>query len=119
MILASMLSVDRTALLCDLAETYGIYDMAALPPRTVAALSAGLRDNSRIYMKLRGDKVPRDELLLATIADGIAAVLWRFGAYKDRPKSIAEALLGSEEEQHARGFKTPEEFEAAMSKFKG
>ena len=120
MILASMISVDRTALICDLAETYGVFDLRSLPPSTVAALSAGLRDNSRVYMKLRGDKVPRDELLLATIADGIAAVLWRFGVYKDRPQSIAEALLGKEKkpERKVRGFRTAEEFEAAMSKFK-
>lgn len=114
-----MISVDRTALICDLAETYGVYDMRSLPPRTVAALSAGLRDNSRIYMKMRGDKIPRDELLLAMTVDGVSAVLWRLGAYKDKPKSIAESLLGNDkkDERKVKGFRSAADFEEAMSKF--
>ena len=115
-----MISADRTLWICDMAETYGIYNVRSLPLRTVAALSAGLRDNSRIIMKIRGEKATRNELLLATIADGVNALLWRFGAYKDRPVSITEALLDNPKKKSGNvvAFATPEDFEAAMSKFK-
>lgn len=115
-----MISVDRTAWLCDMAETYGVFDIRSLPLRTVAALSAGLRDDSRIKMKIRGENVSRTELLLATVADGVSALLWRFGAYKDKPVSIVDALLGKTKKQSSGvvAFATPEDFEKAMSKFK-
>ena len=41
-----MMALDREALLCDLAETYGIYDVRALPVSTLAVLASGLRENS-------------------------------------------------------------------------
>lgn len=115
-----MISVDRTAWLCDMAETYGVFDIRSLPLRTVAALSAGLRENSRIIMKIRGEHATRSELLLATVADGVNALLWRFGACKDRPASIVEALLNKPKKQSGGvvAFATPEDFEAAMAKFK-
>ena len=39
--------------MCDLAETYGVLDMDALPARLVATLAAGLREDSRIITALR------------------------------------------------------------------
>lgn len=115
-----MISADRTAWICDIAETYGVFDIRSLPLRTVAALSAGLRDDSRIKMKVRGENVSRTDLLLASIADGVNALLWRFGAYKDKPVSIVEALLDKPKKQNGGivAFASPEEFEAAMAKFK-
>lgn len=115
-----MISADRTAWICDMAETYGIYDIRSLPLQTVAALSAGLRDESRIKMKIRGENVPRTDLLLASIADGVNALLWRFGAYKDKPVSIVEALVDKpiKKQGGVVAFASPAEFEEAMSKFK-
>ena len=114
-----MMSANRTALICDLAETYGIYDYRSLPLRTVATLSAGLRSDSRIMMKLREEKATRNDLLLATIADGVNALLWRFGLYDSKPPSIFDALIGISQDtgDTVMGFDTPEEFEAAMKKF--
>ena len=43
-----MIAIDEDALICDLAETYQIYDYRRLPVQTVAVFSLGLRDNSRI-----------------------------------------------------------------------
>ena len=115
-----MISADRTAWLCDMAETYGIFDIRSLPLRTVAALSAGLRDDSRIKMKIHGESASRTEMLLAMVADGVNALLWRFGAYKDKPASIVEALTSGPKEKSGNvvAFSSPEEFEAAMAKFK-
>ena len=39
--------------MCDLAETYGVLDMDALPAHLVATLAAGLREDSRIITALR------------------------------------------------------------------
>ena len=47
-----MIKTDEDALICDLAETYQIYDYKSLPAYMVATFSVGLRENSRIKMKL-------------------------------------------------------------------
>ena len=40
--------VDKEALECDLAETYGIYDINTLPISKIAIFAKGLREKSRI-----------------------------------------------------------------------
>ena len=96
-----MISTDKDALICDLAETYRIYDYRSLPLKTVAAFSVGLRENSRIKMIIAGIKYPFDTLLLAAILDGVNLRNWamtedaRNG--KNRPLSMLSKLLGKEE----------------------
>lgn len=51
-----MMALDRDALECDMAETYRIYDLRALPPERVAMLACGLRADSRIKLKQQGLK---------------------------------------------------------------
>lgn len=70
-----MIEFDEQSLICDLAETYHIYDYRSLPVRLVATLSAGLRENARIRVKASGYKVPLDSLLLAVIADRVGSIL--------------------------------------------
>ena len=120
MILAGMLRTDETALICDLAETYGILDWKALPLKTAAALSAGLRDNSRIKMKLSGQKIDSDTALLAAAVDRLTTLVWfktKDGvSNRNRPESILSRLMEEEQKQKEkdfRTFRTPEEFEAA------
>ena len=43
-----MLALDEDALICDLAQVYGVLDHEALPPWKVAALAKGLSGGSRI-----------------------------------------------------------------------
>lgn len=114
-----MLRCDRDALICDMAETYRIYDLGSLPLRTVAALACGLRDDSRIKMKMSGVNVPANILLLARIVDELGILAWqntRDGANgTNPPESLADRLLHPE--MAGKGaitaFDTPEEFEAA------
>ena len=40
-----MIAVDENALICDLAETYGIYNYRQLPPTLVAVFSLGYEMN--------------------------------------------------------------------------
>ena len=112
-----MLETDEDALICDLAETYGVYDYESLPVQTVAALSIGLRGDSRIRMKLSGMKLTLTESLLAMIADNLALIFWtktKDGQkHRNRPKSIREALEnGNKKDNEVLGFDSPEEFEA-------
>lgn len=46
-----MINTDESAVICDLAETYSIFDYKSLPVLTVATFCVGLRENSRIKMK--------------------------------------------------------------------
>ena len=42
MALAGMIALDQNALICDFAETYGIYNYRALPVSLLATLAVGL-----------------------------------------------------------------------------
>ena len=120
MILAGMIRTDESALICDLAETYGVTDWKALPLRTAAALASGLRENSRIRMKMSGIKVDQMTLLTAMIVDRLSLLVW--SKTKDaehgqnRPASIAAEILGAGEEtqeDECQAYQTAEEFQAA------
>ena len=119
-----MLSADRDALICDLAEVYGIFDHRALPATMLAALSVGLRDDSRIKMKLAGQKLTKLETLAAATVDRLSMLVWlnsedgRKG--ENRPASVLGMLLGEEpEEKPVEGFETAEEFEAEWTRRTG
>lgn len=110
-----MLETDKTALICDLAETYGVYDLKALPLETLAALSAGLREDSRIVMKISGQTLTTTQALLAGILDGVNLLCWlnsedgRRG--RNRPASVLQKLQKEAIESSARKFTSGEEFE--------
>ena len=118
-----MLAVDRTALICDLAETYGILDYKVLPVETLAALSVGLRENSRIKMKLSGAKVQPDFLLLAAAVDRLSLLVWsktkEAEKGRKRPKLLVEVLNGKKKESDVMAFNTVEEWERAKAKIIG
>ena len=116
MTLASMLALDKTALVCDLAETYGIYDYRSLPVSTVATLSAGLRETSRIKMKMRGDKHSQETMLLASIADSVNGILWCQGALKEKPPSFVDGLINGPRRE-IQAFASIEAFEEARSRY--
>lgn len=112
-----MMATDREALICDLAETYQIYDMRSLPVSLIATLSVGLREDSRIKRKLDRIKYSRQELLLARIADKLSALIWLWGGYGDieQPPSILESMLEGKPKETKSEFKkysTSEEFDS-------
>lgn len=114
-----MIKLDEDALICDLAETYQIYDYRSLPVKLVATLSAGLRDNSRIKLKAAGSSVAFDTIILAAIADNISML--RAGFSKDKPNKpflFTEAIHG-ETKPKVKGFKTVADFEAALKQIRG
>lgn len=72
-----MIATDEDALICDLAETYSIYDYRRLPLKMVAVFSFGLKDDSRIKMKLNGMEVPFETMLLASAVDRLSILVWQ------------------------------------------
>jgi len=92
-----MIALDEDALVCDLAETYQIYDYKQLPLNEVAVFAYGLRDNSRIKQIMSDQIVPLETTLLASIVDRLSLSLWL--QTKDgqkgvnRPASIADQLI--------------------------
>lgn len=116
-----MLRADKNALICDLAETYGILDYKSLPVELVATLASGLREESRIKTSLSGAKATRGEILLAAAVDRLSLILW--GMTEDarhginRPASVLDAMLGAEPKcDSTMAFATGKEFEEAWAK---
>src|SRR5690625_3994155 len=112
-----MIDLDEDALICDLAETYQIYDYRQLPPLRVAVFSCGLRNDSRIKMKISGQSVPIDTLLLAGISDRLNTLVWfqtKDGQKgKNRPPSMVDMLSNknTESTRDMVTFNSGEEFE--------
>lgn len=111
-----MISLGKDELICDFAETYKILEIENLSPEKAAILAAGLRDDSRIKMRLSGQKISFSNLLLAKIAD--ASTLNLYTKTKDaqknvnRPKSIIQEIFSEKEDKKKeyKKFKSGEDF---------
>ena len=114
-----MIATDENALICDLAETYNIYDYRSLPVRLAATYSAGLRETSRIKMKLRGDELGDSErTILALIYDALAVLGWDG---EGSPPSMLDAMYGQlperkEKQKKLKSFDSPQDFEQARKR---
>ena len=111
-----MIATDEDALICDFAETYRIYDYKQLPARKAAVFASGLRDNSRIKMKMAGMNTDPKTVLLAAIADRVGTLAWmqsKDGAKgRNRPTSIlAKILEEQKKEVDVAAFENGEAFE--------
>lgn len=119
-----MMRKNRDALECDLAETYNIYDMRALPARRVALFAVGLRDNSRIKMLLADTKFTFSEILLINIYDALNLELWTktkdATKGKNKPESLYKKLMGTSDqvkkESKNMTFSSAEEYEKIRKK---
>lgn len=115
-----MLSLDEDALVCDLAETYHIYDWRALPLRTAATLASGLGVTSRIKTKMGGLSVPLDLLIEAGIQDRLSLLVWaktkdaQHG--RNRPAMLTDELLDCKDED-SLSFASGEDFERFRAGF--
>lgn len=119
-----MITADEEALICDFAETYGIYDYRKLPLKTAAILASGLRDNSRIKIKLSGLNAAPEMILNAAIADRAGMLVWmqsKDGAKnRNRPASILDKILNPEKEKEdVTTFATGQDFEDEWNRLSG
>lgn len=119
-----MLAADRDALVCDLAETYHILDMTALPVPLLATLAAGLRGDSRIRLAMAGETAATGELLQAAMLDRLTTLCWmqtRDGAHgRRRPPSVVDVISGKDKPKQTNtrpvAFATPADFERARAR---
>lgn len=115
-----MIRKDEDALICDLAETYQIYDYRQLPANLVAVFSVGLRESSRIRMSLSEEKLTIEQTMLAGILDRLSILLW--SKTKDgqkginQPKSIIESVNEKPKEK-ITSFNSGEDFMKFREKF--
>ena len=111
-----MIKLDEDALICDLAETYQIYDYRQLPLLKVAVFSCGLSEDSRIKMRMSNQIIPMETLLLAGLSDKISVLLWtktKDGQKgRNRPPMILDAFNQNKTKQRETGvFNSGEDFE--------
>lgn len=118
-----MIELDEDALICDLAETYQIYDYKSLPLSVVAIFSAGLPETSRIKTRAHGLNYPLDIVLQSIMADTLRTLLW--SKTKDaeqninRPQPLLNLFMGEDIEKSNGivAFDSPEELKAALAKY--
>lgn len=114
MILARILIEYEDIVICDLAETYGIYDYKKLPMNVIASLILGLREESRLQQKLQNSKTSLGNYLLAGILDRLSILVWtktkdgQKGANK--PKMIIDTLVENKNSEN-KTFNSGEDFE--------
>lgn len=114
-----MLATDRDAVICDLAETYHILDYNALPVPTLAVLASGLRENSRIKMKMAGLQYIPLELVAPQIADSLTMIRYDLAGEKKHPKLLFDIVHGNIERKEYRGFASGADFEAERKRILG
>lgn len=109
-----MCKIDEDALICDLAEYYGIYSYRSLPAGTVAVLACGLRDGARINMIMQDRRYTYGELMSAVMVDRLNWLCW--SKTKDarngwnRPESFAKKMMEKPKVHKAIGHKSVEDF---------
>ncbi len=116
MVLASMIKLDKNALICDFAETYRIYDLWALPARYVSILAVGLKNSSRIKISKSDTSIEFKELLLASILDNLAMINYKLSDQAEPPESITAKLLDIEDEASSVVFGSIEDYRLARKK---
>lgn len=110
-----MLKVDESALLCDFAEYYRLYDFDTLPALTVATLAMGLREESRIKMKLSGQKYTMKEILLMGILDRLTLLVYAKTKDGQKGKNYPKLLCDEfheKAEDKLEGFSSGKAFDA-------
>lgn len=111
-----MINVCEDDLICDFAETYRILDYRALSPTLAATLCVGLRDDSRVRMKLSKAKISIEVQLLALISDWAAHIAWMLSSdgHKgiNHPAMVSKLLNGEEKTRDIKTFQSAAAFEA-------
>lgn len=115
-----MMSIGKAEIICDLAEYYHILNYNELSPELVATLVLGLRDDSRIKMKLSGYKLNTNQMLMAVMVDNLQFLSWtktkQAQKNQGRPESVLNKLLDLDKpKDELMSFESVEEFEQWMN----
>lgn len=96
-----MLEKDREALICDMAETYQIYEIWDFPTTYIATLAAGLSEDSRIKRTLSQSITDKNTYMQALQVDLLQFLLWsktkdaQHG--RNKPELLSEKLTRKKE----------------------
>ena len=108
-----MLELDRTALYCDLAETYHVYGFDSLPLEEIAMLASGLREDSRIKQKMGGVSYVPIFAINAMIADNLTLI--RHGMANDSREPFLFTDLIYKKNKAREGFESSDDFKKAWA----
>lgn len=109
-----MIRVDEEALICDFAETYGIYNYRELPLLLCATYAVGLRENSRIKMKMTESEMGLTDTLLAGIFDRLSLLVYAQTADAQKGINYPKLIMSSitdKKDKPSQGFATGEDYE--------
>ena len=110
-----MLNVSEDDLICDLAETYHIFNWKELPPSLVATLSVGLGNDSRIKRRISKQTIGFRDLLIAMAIDALHVLIWqntKDGAKnRNRPESLFKKFTEPEKKEELEVFNSIEAYE--------
>ena len=104
-----MIRLDEDALICDLAETYNIFDYKKLALNELAILACGLRDDSRIKLKMSENILSPNQFLLAGIQDRLSLLVYSKTKDAEKGKNYPKLILDSFENK-VDSFSSGEDF---------
>lgn len=87
-----------------------------MPPTLVATLVLGLPEDSRIKMKISGQKITLEQALMAVIIDDLNMILWQRSKRRKKPESLYKKLTEEKKKDELLSFSTPEQYEEWMKK---
>ena len=118
-----MMCTTEDALLCDLAETYGIYDMESLPVTKVATFACGLRGDARIMQIMTDKQSDIHTLLMASMVDRLSFLAWTKTKdaqnNRNRPESLVAKIYSKKPEREFEVYETGEEMLARLDELRG
>lgn len=99
-------------MVCDLAETYKIYNYKDFEINYIAKLVRGLSQSSRVFMHLNDSALPVEQMLLAGIADRLGLLLWQ---NTDGRAKMPDLILDNfaKKEKETCSYYSAEDFERA------
>lgn len=108
-----MVKVDENALICDLAETYHIYDYKQIAPQKVAIFAIGLREDSRIKMKMSGQKYDNQTIMIGEVIDRLSFLVWAQTKNASKGINRPKPFLGDvfEKEKEISAFNSGKDFD--------
>lgn len=110
-------------MVCDLAETYGVFDYRSLPAKLLGTLAAGLQEESRSKRNLSGQNATRLEMLVAAAVDGLNRVTWLLSSVCPKegepPRSVLDSILNVAEAEEEDAAMTPDEYEKEWERITG
>ena len=112
-----MLATNEDALICDLAETYHIFNYRQYKPKFIATLAVGLRDDSRIKMIINRSKLKLDQYVSIAILDCLKMLVWLNTSDatigENRPELILDRIFNNNTASQVEAYSDPDDFEKA------